>query len=662
MKLRISAALFVAWTVLADTAPKPIQLADILAWKRITQPVIANNGEWFAYRIGPAEGEAEVVVRNLKTGKEQRFPIGDPGASAPTPDTGAPPSPPIAAVAAAAGSLAISGDGRWTAFQTWPGTKEAKKLKKDRKPVQTKVVLVELDSGKKSEFDKVRRFAFNGDRSTALALHRYAPEVAGPPDKDKGAGTDLLLYGLADGAQMNVGNVSEFAFDKKGEWLAILIDAHEKAGNGVLLRNMASGAMLPLDSSSATYKGLTWTEKGTGLATLRGVEDKAFEDKLYSVVAFKNFGPTAPAKSVFDPKTDPTFPKGMQISPNRNAAWREDLAAVTFGIQAAKPKKSTPKDGAEGDAKVTVAAAGTPAAAESGDDRPDLVLWHWKDSRLQSQQQVQENIDKNFSFLSLWRPNDRKFLRLADSSVRQVNLPADSQVALGTDVREYELMGNLDGRRFEDVYVIDPSTGERKLALRKARWFRGASPDGSQLLFYENGAYSAYDTATGKSAEITKGIATSFIDSESDVNVDNPPTNSLGWSKDGRFVLLSDGWDLWKVPSTGGGAVNLTGNGKKDKIRYRTRFRLDPEEKGIDFSQPQYISAYGEWTKKGGIGMLEPGKPGVRMLLWGDERYTQLIKAKDAPVYLYTRENNSASPDYYSADAALTGGQRITDS
>lgn len=160
-----------------------------------------------------------------------------------------------------------------------------------------KVVLVELDNGKKSEFDKVRRFAFSGDRSTALALHRYAPEVPGPPDKDKGAGTDLLLYSLADGAQMNVGNVSEFAFDKKGDWLAILIDAREKAGNGVLLRNMASGAMLPLDTASATYKGLTWTEKGTGLATLRGVEDKAFEDKQYSVVAFKDFRAAAPPRN-----------------------------------------------------------------------------------------------------------------------------------------------------------------------------------------------------------------------------------------------------------------------------------------------------------------------------------------------------------------------------
>src|SRR6266542_3174699 len=122
----------------SNWAQKPIQLADILSWKRIQNPAVSNNGEWFAYRLIPAEGEAEVVIRNLKSARELRFPIGDPGASAPAPDPTAPPAgPPLGAV----GSLAISGDSRWAAFQVWPATKDAKKLKKDRKPIQTKVVL-----------------------------------------------------------------------------------------------------------------------------------------------------------------------------------------------------------------------------------------------------------------------------------------------------------------------------------------------------------------------------------------------------------------------------------------------------------------------------------------------------------------------------------------
>ena len=33
-------------------------------------------------------------------------------------------------------------------------------------------------------------------------------------------------------------------------------------------------------------------------------------------------------------------------------------------------------------------------------------------------------------------------------------------------------------------------------------------------------------------------------------------------------MLLSDGWDIWEVRGRRRAAVNLTGNGKKDGIRY----------------------------------------------------------------------------------------------
>jgi hypothetical protein len=675
MKTRLSLVLFLAGVLVAD-APKPIQLPDILAWKRITSPTLSNNGEWFAYRLAPAEGDAEVVVRNIKTGKDQRFPIGDPGASAPAPDPSAPPVPAALALAAG-GNISISADSRWAAFQVYPNTKQAKQLKKDRRPIQTKTLLVELATGKKVEFEKTRRFAFNGDKATSIALHRYGadagPAGATPPPAaaaagagrggatppERPSGSDLLLYELATGAEMNIGNVGDFSFDKKGEWMALIIDATDKAGNGVLLRNMSTGVIMPLDTAAAVYKGLSWTEKGDGLATLRGMDDKAYEDKLYSLVAFKNFSATAPpTKLVYDPKTDNSFPKDMTISPTRNASWRNDLGAVTFGIHEVKPKKNAPKEGAE-DApqRPTV---GPPTAADT-EDKPDLVLWHWKDARLQTQQQVQENADKNFSFLSIWRTDSNKFIRLADESVRQMTFAADSKIAIGADLREYELMTNLDGRNFEDLYTVDPATGERKLALRKARYYRGTSPNGDRLLYYNDGAYYTYETATGKTVEITKGVATSFIDADNDVNEVKPPTPSMGWSKDGQRVLINDGWDIWSIPAAGGPAINLTVNGKKDKIRYRTRFRLDPEEKGIDLSQPMYVSAYGEWTKKGGLGMIEPGKPGVKMMQWADARFQQLFKAKNADTYVFTRETVKEAPDFYVSGPALDNPQRLTD-
>lgn len=685
MKFRITLAFSLAFGLLfaADSpAPRPLTIPELSTWKRIQTPAVSHNGEWFAYRLAGIEGNDEVVIRNLKTGAEQRYAIGDPSEAAPAATAAAPAPPPAGAAPAGGAEPLISADGRWAVFHAWPTTQQAKRLKRDRRPIQTRAVLIELSTGKKTEFEKVRRFAFNGELSTYLAMQRYGADAPGPgagaaaaaagpaggPNggaaaADRPTGADLLLYELASGTEMNMGNVADFSFNKQGDWFAYLIDATDKAGNGIEVRNMTTGVTRPLDSAQASYRGLNWTEKGDALAAVRGVDDKGFEDKLYTLVAFKDFGAGGPAtKVVFDPKSEASFPAGMTISANRPAAWREDLSLLTFGIHEVKTKK-TPAGSPAANVSIDDAARPANPAAPQADqpDLPDLVIWHYKDPRLQSQQQVQENADKNFSFLCSYSPATKKFVRISDEALRNATLAPQQRLAFGVDIREYEREGNLDGRRFQDVYVVDPLTGERKLALKKAAHVMGPSPDGTKFLYYDDGVFYIYDMQSGKSADVTSKIPTKFWDTEDDHNQVKPPHQSLGWSKDSDAVLLSDGWDIWKVPVAGGQAVNLTANGLKDKIRYRRIFRLDPEERGFNLSAPLYVSAYGEWTKKGGIGLIEPGKPGVRMLQWGDASYAQLLKAKSADVYLYTRETVTDYPNYYMTNASLDNGKQITD-
>src|ERR1700678_2352767 len=176
--LPLAVFLALAPRLAAAEGQRPLAISDMLAWKRIQSPSVSPNGEWFAYRLAPAEGNAEVVVRNLKSAKELRFPIGDPGAAAPAP--AATPGPAAAPAAPGGADVSISCDSRWVAFHSYPTTEQAKRLKKDRKPIQTKVVLVELATGKKTEFEKIRRFAFSGDNASYIALQRYGPDAPAP--------------------------------------------------------------------------------------------------------------------------------------------------------------------------------------------------------------------------------------------------------------------------------------------------------------------------------------------------------------------------------------------------------------------------------------------------------------------------------------------------
>jgi dienelactone hydrolase len=655
MKKARIAFVFLAWILLvfpafaiqekpAATQPKPIELQDILAWKSIRTAVLSNDGQWFAYRLSPNKGDSEVIIKKIKGDKEYKFPAGEAPRSSFSID------------------ISFSDDSLWAAYTVYPKEKEAKMLQKQKKKTYNRAEVLNLSSGEKLEVEKVKDFAFSGENASWIALHKYPAESQ---EKEKWNGSDLILHELASSQELNVGNVSEFAFDKKGQWLAWIVDAKEMSGNGIQLRNISTGVVLSLDSDKAVYKSLKWTEKGDGLAALKGKEDKNFEDKLYSVVGFTSLSSLSPQKTIYEPKEDKNFPEGMTVSPNRAPIWTEDLRGILFGIHKAKKKEEKAKDKDQEKPKEIAEKAEEPGKEEGKKDEeeelPELVIWHWLDKRLQPMQQVQEKTDENYSYLCIYHPQEKKFLRLADDELRDVVSAPKERWAIGFDNREYELTANLDGQRYQDIYAIDLDTGARQLALKKCRWYFGPSPDGSHFLYYDDGHYYTYEMAIGKKYNITKDVPTSFIDKEDDHNVVKPPIRPVGPVKDGVSVLLYDNWDVWNVPVHGGKGVNLTINGKKDGIRYERRFRLDPEEKGIDLSGPVYFGVYGEKTKKGGVAVVEKGKPQARMLLWEDALFSRLIKAKKADVYLYTQETYKDYPDYYATNAYLEKGQKITE-
>src|SRR6185503_11408061 len=160
----------------------------------------------------------------------------------------------------------------------------------------------------------IRRFAFSGESAGWIALHRYGADAPGggggaaaaaPGGRggapaaggggpgaaaDRPRGTDLILRELATGAELNVGNVSEFSFRKDGRYLAFAVDATDKAGNGLQLRDMSTGAVSALDSSNATYERISWSDKGDALAVLKGTDNRAFRDKFYAVVGVSDIG------------------------------------------------------------------------------------------------------------------------------------------------------------------------------------------------------------------------------------------------------------------------------------------------------------------------------------------------------------------------------------
>ena len=676
------------------TGGKQLTPTDLKAWKTIRTPVVSNDGRWFAYILAPNEGDATVVLRQTAEGAtEQRFPIGEPPAG-----VGAP-----FGLGPSAAPLAISGDSKYLVYTVYPTEREARRLRQQRKPVHNKVVLVNIATGQKNEFDKIRRFAFSGDKPQVLALYGYGAEApapaagAGNQGAGNGAaaaarteGADLLLYTLANGSIINIGNVGDFAFDESGSYLAYTIDAHDQIGNGVQLRDLRTDVVRPLDSEQALYRRLAWADSGPALAVLRGKPDSVAKDTLYSVVSFNGIGTPAQKKVIFDVAGRSDFPAAMKVSADRAPRISDDFGAVFFGIREAKPKPApdvvASRDGAA--QRPPIVQAGAPGEGgarnqprvDPDDENPTLVLWHWKDPRLQSQQLVQEQQDRTYSYLAEYRFADNKFVRLSDDALRQVTLLPHDRFAYGVDSRDYDQRASYDGRRYADIYTVDLRTGARSVALKKSLQFFGLpSPDGRQLLYWGDDAnYWSLDLATGQKRNVTKDVSASFANTEDDHNnIVPPPRPVVAWSKDASAVLLNDGWDVWRVPVSGAGkAVNLTGDGRKNQVHYQRLYNFASGtaarggrggraggaglDEGVDLSKPLYFATYGEWTKKEGLARVEPNKAGATTLVWDDASYN-FTKAKDADVFLYTRQTSRDFPNYYVASADFKNGRQITD-
>lgn len=632
--------------------PRPMELQDILEWERITSTVLSDDGRWFSYRLSPVEGNEEVVVRSLSDDTEHRFPAGD---------------------GTAPGSF--SDDGEWFAFTIYPTEDEADRARERRQPARNKAGLLNLATGEMTEIEEVRGFRFAPERGGWIALSRYPASANGGRDgengEDRARGSDLILHELATGTRLNLGNVADFAFDDTGRWLAWVVDAEGKAGNGIQLRDMETGVVQVLESDEARYSDLGWADDEAALLALKAVEDEDYEEPLHSVVGWTGVGSAGPVRVYFDPAEHESFPGGMTVSPNRAPSFSEDLDAVFFGIHEVEMKEGAGEDEAEGEEaeEETEEEGGAderpsrPGSEElDEDEEPELVLWHWKDQRLQAMQQVQERRDRNYSFLSVYWPGQDRFVRLADETVETVMPVREGYWAIGMNDQPYELMSNLDGRRYQDVYAIDMRTGEREMILEKARWTNDISPSGTHFLYYTDGHYHTYEFDSGEHTNITAGVPTSFIDTEDDHNIVDPPVRPRGWTEDGRYVFLSDNWDIWQVGVDGRESTNLTLNGKADQIRYQGLLQFDPDnEPGYDLSEPVYFRTYGEWTKKAGFSLMEDGRPGPEVLVFQDRSYGGFMKADDADTYLVSWSTNEVYPDWHVTDAELAELRQVTD-
>jgi hypothetical protein len=278
-------------------AKRPLRHSDYDGWRSIQSPQFSPDGKFLAYALTPQEGDGEVVVRNLVSGTEWRFPRG----SRPLAASLLQKSSLVKSVPAAspAGRLAFTADGRFLVFPITPTVAEAKKAKgagKAAESARNALGLVDLKTGTLTRIPRVKNFQLPEGSGGVLVYHRESAADAARPVPPRGGGLkkkggaakatpgELVLRSLVDHSERVFADVLEFTLSKDGRTLVYTISAKEEAKNGLFaIAPGSAGPPLVLMAGGGKYAKLTWDEKQTQLAFVGaqgdGAGDKHF--RLY---------------------------------------------------------------------------------------------------------------------------------------------------------------------------------------------------------------------------------------------------------------------------------------------------------------------------------------------------------------------------------------------
>jgi dipeptidyl aminopeptidase/acylaminoacyl peptidase len=420
---------------------------------------------------------------------------------------------------------------------------------------------------------------------------------------------------------------------------------------------LANGRTYTLDNDSKRYARLAWSNDGEALAVLKGKAVERMRERENVLLAYPNVRSALQTPELvpvmFDPATSPpNWEKGWVLSERAPLAWSADLRRVFFG---AKPQVPAPDT----------------ARRRSTDSIADVDVWRTQDTRVQSAQMQRAAQERNFTFRQAFDVSAGRFVRIADTTMREVEIALDGRWAVGRDARAYFSDYKPAAA---DFYRVNTSTGERTLMLKghvtAAGGVFGIAPDGNRFLYWKDQKFQVYDLDAGVSRTLGASGAPSFVDTDYDHPGPKPSFGVAGYTPDGGGVVVNHKFDVWLLPLDGSSPPqNLTqGLGAKAEVEYRV-VRTEPADptdpqaerraREIDLARPVTFATFGEWTKRAGFSRLENGK--ISEIVFDAAAYSNPQRAAKAEKFLFTRQTFTEFPDLRVSGANFASAEKITD-
>ena len=384
---------------------------DYGKWQSIGTTDLSPNGEWVACQITVQEDNDTLYLLNRTTHTTYKLEF----ASAPE----------------------FSKDNQWVAYRVGVSFKEAEKLKEQTKPIEYKMGLLNLTTGKKEMIQNISRFGFSRNG-------KFLAAYLTPPKENKDKGAVLLIKNLSDGTTRTIGNVTDYAFNKKSDHLAYIVESANAAGNSTELFNLENYTLKVLTSDTCKFSKLSWQKEGEALAFFKSYKKEKYEEENAVLYTYTNLY-KAPVLKTFDPETAKDFPAGMRISNTSDITISDDMSSVFFGLNkwtfnapAKKNLSAGADDKATGDSLNKKENTQTDSTKNNATAKKDATatkqagvdIWHWKDPEIQPRQKITLGQDTMSSYLSVWNLDNNTVFQLAKEDASDAQLSGNQKAVV----------------------------------------------------------------------------------------------------------------------------------------------------------------------------------------------------------------------------------------
>ncbi|WDT67298.1 alpha/beta hydrolase family protein [Cloacibacterium sp. TD35] len=619
------------------------------SWESIGNRVLSNDGKWLGYSKDVQEGDGTLLLFATDKKTSQNFPR--------------------------ANKLAITSDSKFAVFSVRPFYKDIKAVKdkklKKNKLTKDSLFIVNLQNSKTAKIPNVKSYKIpiKGGSVVAYLLENLKDKSteAEKDDDKEDAGDDknnkpseLIIENLLTGKKQSFQNVIRYEFSENGKQLAFVTqkpeekndDAKDKekvkskdkskpkkyALQSVHLMNLENFAVNKLIEEEGDFSQLSFDKSGNHFSLVGTTSAENDLVKNYNLYYF-----SSNKKAVLN-HNSLKMPKGWVISENKMPTFSKNGKQLYFGI--------APKPIAKDTALIT-------------NDHAILDIWSHNDDYLKTIQLKNLSKDLKKSYDAVIQTQNPEILTAIThpkmdsiAIINEGNAPFSVGISNNNSRAEFQ----WTGAEKNTYFIVNNLSGETTEFVKNLNGRVYPSPLGNYMVYFnrEDGNWYAYNVVKKSTFQLNKGLQVKFTNEEFDMP-DYPNSYGLEGFTDLDFsVIIKDRYDLWEFFLDGKSAPkNITnGFGRKNKISF-DMYQLDKDIKSYNRKTEMYLFAFNEENKQSGIfkSKIEASK-NPELLQMGDfYGYKNLIKAKNAEVYSYTKESFQNSPNVYVSDYFKTEHQ-----